>query len=155
MLRLFSVLCLLTAVSTSAFAQRDGNPTNNNLIGRDPLAHYLASIEEWHAGRVARLQRPEGWLALIGRHPLEHGSWSVGAAADNAIRLAAGPARLGTVTYTDDGKVNFALADGVAGTIDGTTARTAELVYASEKPTYVRAGTINFYVMERGGKLFL
>ncbi|MES1168211.1 MAG: DUF1684 domain-containing protein, partial [Oleiharenicola lentus] len=69
-------------------------------------------------------------------------------------RLAAGPARLGTVTYAD-GKVSFTLADGVDAAIDGTTARSAELDYKSDKPTYVRAGTVNFYVMDRSGKLFL
>jgi uncharacterized protein (DUF1684 family) len=125
------------------------------LIGRTPLEQYLATIEQWHAGRVQRLTGPAGWLTLIGRHPLERGTWSVGAGADNAIRLAAGPAHLGTVTYAGDGKVSFALADGVDATIDGTTARAAELVVQGEKPTYVRAGTVNFYVMDRSGKLFL
>jgi len=125
------------------------------LVGRTPQEQYLASIEQWHAGRVQRLQKPTGWLALIGRHALEHGTWSVGADAANAIRLAAGPAHLGTITYADDGKVTFAVAEGVDATIDGTTARTAQLVVDDEKPTYVRAGTVNFYVMDRSGKLFL
>lgn len=153
MLRLSSLFCLLLSAA-SAFAQRDGNPAAS-LIGSTPRDYYLASIEQWHAGRVSRLQRPEGWLALIGRHPLELGTWSVGSAADNAIRLAAGPAHLGTVTHAGDGKVTFALADGIDAAIDGTTERTAELIYTGEKPTYVRAGTVNFYVMERSGKLFL
>ena len=116
---------------------------------------YTSGIEAWRAGRLQRLQRPDGWLALIGRHPLEHGTWSVGSAEGSVIRLAGGPARLGTVTYADDGKVSFTLADGVDGAIDGTTARSAELVYAGTKPTYVRAGTVNFYIMDRSGKLFL
>jgi len=125
------------------------------LIGREPLEHYIASIETWRAGRVQRLTGPAGWLTLIGRHPLEHGTWSVGSAAGNAIRLAAGPGKLGTVTYAPDGKVSIALADGADATIDGTTARSAELVVDGEKPTYVRAGTVNFYVMNRSGNLFL
>ncbi len=116
---------------------------------------YASSIETWRAGRLSRLTKPDGWLALIGRHPLEHGTWSVGSGADNTIRLAAGPARLGTVTYAADGKVSFALAEGAVATIDRTTARSAELDYQSDKPTYVRAGTVNFYVMDRSGKLFL
>lgn len=116
---------------------------------------YTASIEAWRAGRISRLQKPDGWLALIGRHPLEHGTWTVGSGDGSVIRLAAGPAQLGTVTYAADGKVTFTLADGVDGAIDGTTARSAELVYAGDKPTYVRAGTVNFYVMDRSGKLFL
>ena len=116
---------------------------------------YVASIEAWRAGRIQRLTKPDGWLTLIGRHPLEPGTWTVGSATDNAIRLAAGPASLGTITYAADGKVSFALAAGADATIDGTTARSAELDYKGEKPTYVRAGTVNFYVMDRSGKLFL
>jgi len=116
---------------------------------------YTASIEAWRAGRVQRLTSPTGWLALIGRHPLEHGTWSVGSGADNAIRLAAGPSTLGTVTYAANGKVTFTLAAGVDATIDGTTARSAELAYQGDKPTYVRAGTVNFYILESGGKLFV
>ncbi|MES1168637.1 MAG: DUF1684 domain-containing protein, partial [Oleiharenicola lentus] len=98
------------------------------LVARLTADDYTASIEQWHAGRVQRLNGPAGWLTLIGRHPLEHGTWSVGSAAGNVIRLAAGPEKLGTVSYTTDGKVSFALADGVDAAIDGTTARTAELV---------------------------
>lgn len=116
---------------------------------------YVSTIEAWRAGRVQRLQKPDSWLALIGRHPLAPGTSTVGSAEGNVIRLAAGPAKLGTVTYTADGQVNFALADGVDGAIDGTTARRAELVYTGDKPTYVRSGTVNFYVMDRSGKLFL
>jgi len=163
-LRSSALLSVAGCLATAAFAQQPAAPltspsvstaTGTNLVGRDPVEHYIFTIKQWHAGRVQRLQKPDGWLALIGRHPLEPGTWSVGAAADNAIRLAAGPARLGTVTYAADGKVTFVLADSVDATIDGTAARTAELVYAGDNPTYVRAGTVNFYVMDRSGKLFL
>lgn len=121
----------------------------------DPAA-YRQEIDAWHAQRVERLTRADSWLALIGRHPLEVGVWTVGSSAGNAIRLAAGPANLGTITRTGDNSVTFALADGVAGTIDGTTERSAPLAYGRDaKPTYVRAGTINFYILESRGRLFL
>ncbi len=160
-LRLSSVICLLSSVSAlaqpapSVAPQQPSSAVGKTLIGGSPREFYIASIEQWHAKRVERLQKPDGWLALIGRHPLEHGTWTVGADAGNAIRLAAGPARLGTVTYADDGKVTFALAEGIDAAIDGTKERSAELSYKDENPTYVRAGTVNFYVMDRSGKLFL
>jgi uncharacterized protein len=116
---------------------------------------YVQSVEAWRAGRIQRLQRPEGWLALIGRHPLGEGTWSVGSAEGNTLRLAAGPGRLGTITHAPGGKVTMTLADGVDASIDGTAERTAELDYRSDPPTYVRAGTVNFCVMDRSGKLFL
>jgi len=141
-----------------------------------PADDYVASIEAWRAGRIQRLTKPDGWLTLIGRHPLEQGTWTVGAGADNAIRLAAGPASLGSITYAADGKVTFTLTEGVTATIDGAlsvaphqepggdgatlsspgfTASSMELDYKSDKPTYVRTGSVNFYVMDRSGKLFL
>ncbi len=116
---------------------------------------YAQSIETWRQERVARLTATDSWLALIGRHPLAHGAFTLGSADGNDIKLAAGPARLGTVTYADTGKVTLALADGVDAKIDGTDARTAELVYKGDKPTYVHFGTANFYVMIRGDQLFL
>jgi uncharacterized protein len=165
MLRLSSVLCLsFSVIAVPAIAQQPApsiapqqpSPAmGKTLLGKSPAEYYIASIEQWHARRIERLQKADGWLALIGRHPLEPGTWTVGADAGNAIRLAAGPARLGTVTYAADGKVSFALAEGVDAAIDGTKERTAELSLKEENPTYVRAGTVNFYVMDRSGKLFL
>ena len=120
-----------------------------------PADDYTAFIESWRAGRLQRLTKPDGWLALIGRHPLEPGTWTVGSGSANIIRLAAGPASLGTITYAADGRVTFALTEGVVATIDGTTTRSAELDYKGDSPTYVRTGTVSFYVMDRSGKLFL
>jgi uncharacterized protein (DUF1684 family) len=157
-------LCAGGFSTLSALAQQPAPPVTppppssavgSTLLGRSPLEQYVEGIEQWHAGRVQRLTGPAGWLALIGRHPLLPGTWSIGAAADNAIRLAAGPAKFGTITSTADGKVTFALAEGVDGTIDGTTARHANLVPGGDNPTYVRSGTVNFYVLESGGKRFV
>lgn len=116
---------------------------------------YTDSIEAWRRTRLSRLKHPTGWLTLIGRHPIEPGTWSVGSAEGNVIRLAAGPDQLGTITYAPDGKVTFAIHENASGVIDGTNARTAELDYRSDHPTYVRTGKLNMYVMERSGKLFL
>lgn len=119
-------------------------------------AAYVQSIEKWRATRLERLTRADGWLALIGRHPLEVGIWSVGSAPGNTIRLAAGPEHLGTITRTGDNTVTFALAEGVDAAIDGTTERTAPLAFGDvEKPTYVRAGTVNFYILQQGDRLFV
>lgn len=125
------------------------------LAAAEPDA-YLQSVEAWRTRRLDGLTKPDGWLALIGRHPLKVGVWSVGSGPTNAIRLAAGPDHLGTVTRTGDNTVTFALADGVDAAIDGTTERTARLAYGGDaRPTYVRAGTVNFYILESAGNLFL
>lgn len=116
---------------------------------------YLESIAAWRERRTANLTAPEGWLALIGRHPLPAGQHTIGAAEGNAIRLAAGPDHLGTLTHGPDGRVTMVLADGVDARIDGSTARTAELVHTGGTPNYVRFGTVNFYILKSAGNLFV
>jgi len=115
---------------------------------------YAKSVESARAERVARLTTSNGWLALIGRHLLAPGANSVGTAADNSVRLAAGPAYLATVTL-ENGRVTYAPAPGAIVQIDGQPATTRELIYKDEKPSTVTFGTANFYVMERGGSLYL
>ncbi len=62
---------------------------------------HRASVDAWHAKRIERLRAPDGWLSLVGLHWVEPGSHTIGSAADNAIVLATGPARLGMVTLAD------------------------------------------------------
>jgi hypothetical protein len=115
---------------------------------------YAQSIDTARAERVARLTTPNGWLTLIGRHLLSPGVNTVGTAADNSIKLAAGPAYLATVTL-ENGKVTYTPAPGALAQIDGLPAAAGELVYKGAKPSTVTFGTVNFYVMERGDSLYL
>jgi uncharacterized protein (DUF1684 family) len=128
-----------------------GRPTPVPPVSDD----YAKSIEAWRTARVARLTTPDGWLTLIGRHLLSPGENTVGTAADNSIRLAAGPPYLGTVTLQDR-KVILTPAPSALLAVDGEPVRAAtELVYRGDKPTLVTFGPVNFYVMERGDSLFL
>ena len=116
---------------------------------------YTQSIETGRAERTARLTKADGWLTLIGRHLLKPGENSVGTAADNSIKLAAGPPYLARVTL-NTGKVTFTPAPGAIVEVDGQPAAPAtELVYHGEHPTHVTFGPVNFYVMERGDSLYL
>lgn len=114
---------------------------------------YTKEVEAWRADRLARLTAPDSWLSLIGLHFLSPGANTVGRAADNGIVLAQGPARFGTVTLADDGKVTVALAPAADARVDGRTVLAAELRSgAGSRATIVSAGTVSFYVVERGGK---
>lgn len=137
--RLLASTLLLLSIATSLLAADD----------------YVKSIEKWRAEHVAELTAPDSWLSLIGRHELTRGRHTLGSAADNDIRLAAGPDRLGVITYAEDGRVTLDLAAGAAAQIDGTEARSATLAYEGDKPTYVRFGTANFYILSRDGKLYV
>jgi uncharacterized protein (DUF1684 family) len=63
-----------------------------------PAADHEATIRAWRETRVTNLRRPDGWLSLVGLHWLTDGEQSVGSAEGNAVRLASGPAKLGTIT---------------------------------------------------------
>lgn len=120
------------------------------------LDAYVKSIEDWRAARVARLQAPDGWLALIGRHQLAPGVNSVGTAGDNSIKLAAGPPYLASVTLGADGRVKMLPAPASRLEVDGVPVQDeSELLYRGDRPTRVTFGTANFYVMQRGENLYL
>jgi len=114
-----------------------------------------AEYDAWRSGRLERLQRPEGWLSLVGLHWLEAGDHSIGRAKDNDIVLAVGPERLGRIALAGD-VVTLTLAEGVDATIGAGTARTAELAAdATGAPTVVRFGTANFTVIARNDRYAL
>ena len=117
-------------------------------------AGYVQALTAWRAERVAALTTPDGWLTLIGRHQLAPGVNTVGSADDNSIKLAAGPPYLAQITL-QDGRVTLTPAPGAIFEIDGHPAGPAELVYRGDKPTMVTFGPVNFYVMERGDRLYL
>ncbi|HUH31469.1 MAG TPA: DUF1684 domain-containing protein, partial [Rhodanobacter sp.] len=117
---------------------------------------YTQAVEQWRHDRVAALTAPDGWLSLVGLAWLQPGANTVGSAADNAIRLAGGPAHLGVLAVAADGTVRMTVrADGEA-LIDGTARRDAVLVddvqAGAGKPTLVSVGTTNFYVIDREGR---
>jgi uncharacterized protein (DUF1684 family) len=115
-------------------------------------AGYASQIEAWRAARVERLQAPGGWTSLVGLHWLKEGTHSVGNGKDNDIVLAVGPKTLGKLTIKR-GKVRIELDPASGATIDGKSARVAELQDDSKgKPTTVAFGTAIIYVIERDGE---
>lgn len=120
-----------------------------------PADTHRAEVEAWQAQRLERLQRPDGWLSLVGLHWVDAGTHAIGSAPGNDIVLATGPARLGTLE--SDGKtVRLALADGVDARIGEGAERSATLASdATGKPTMVTLGSANFHVIERSGRLAL
>ena len=117
---------------------------------------YKQGIEQWHAGRVARLTAPDGWLSLVGLEWLKPGVNRIGSAADNDIVLKAWPAHLGVVTLADDGTMQITLTGHIGALIDGKPAQQASLIddaHAGDAtPTTVSVGTTSFYVIDRDGR---
>lgn len=118
-----------------------------------PSTDYIKQIEQWRTQRLARLTAPDGWLSLIGLHWLKPGANTVGSAGDNDVVLNIGPAHLGTITWSADGKPRIALAEGSGALIDGKPLASAELLDDShDAPTRVAFGTASFYLIDREGR---
>jgi len=115
---------------------------------------YVREIELERAARVEQLTKPDGWLTLVGLHFLRAGENSVGAAANNTIVLAKGPAHLGTVTLSADGKAAITVNPAADVLVDGRQVLSAPLDEGGEgrNVTHVTSGTISFFVIDRGGR---
>lgn len=119
----------------------------------EPDSAYVAQIEKSRAARVERLLRDDGWLTLVGLHFLTSGSNSVGSAPGNALVLKNVPAHLGTIVLNERGVVTITLNPAEDVRVDGEQVLTATLREAGVLPaTRVTAGTVSFFVIDRGGK---
>lgn len=119
----------------------------------DSDSTYVQEIERWHATRIARLTAPTGWLSLVGLEWLQPGANRLGSAADNDIVLAKAPARLGTITWADDGTLSISLDKASGATIDGAMETNAVLLDDSHAiPSTVAFGSVNFIAVDRDGR---
>ncbi|MEO7071861.1 MAG: DUF1684 domain-containing protein [Rhodanobacter sp.] len=117
---------------------------------------YAQSLDRWRQERLQKLTAPDGWLSLVGLAWLARGANTIGSAADNAIVVAGAPARLGVITFDDDGTVRIALAPGSDARVDGKEVLHATLVddvqAGAGTPTQVSFGTTSLYVIDREGR---
>lgn len=142
---------LLSAEGAVLCAQPGPAQQKKNAPAHTP---FEAETLKWRSERLAQLTKVDGWLSLIGLHFLKEGANTVGSAKDNDVVLARGPARLGVATVGPDGKVTLK-PDAAAGVkIGGESVAEGELKpgAGAVKPTLVTAGTVTFFVIERGGK---
>jgi len=116
---------------------------------------HADEIEGWRARRRARLQSPEGWLALVGLGWLEEGENSMGSDPASRVVLPTGkaPARLGSIAVRGE-RVRFVAAPGVAVTHAGRPVTTLDLVDdQAGDPTVLCVGSLSFHLISRGGGL--
>jgi uncharacterized protein (DUF1684 family) len=109
--------------------------------GPSPEA-FEAEWRVWHAERLARLQRPQGWLALSGLHWLKEG--------ENRI-----PGLPGSFTVAG-GAVTLTAGAGDGWTLAGApVTRRALRSDRAEEPDRIQVGSRAAQVIDRGGKLAL
>jgi len=119
---------------------------------------YREGIDDWHAARIERLRAEDGWLTLVGLHPLREGANVVGTSVDADVRLRGeAPARVGVIV-TGAGGLSFAPEPGAPVRRAGGGAVTAPIPVRTDlqdDTTVLAVGTLRFHVIDRGGRLFL
>jgi uncharacterized protein len=115
-------------------------------------------LNAWRAKRSASLQKPEGWLSLIGLGWLQQGDNSFGSEADNRIQInGKAPAHLGVIRLEKDSLRLLPPAGGFPNglTVDAQPAREQALSADEDKPSKLTVGTITMIIIDRDGQFAL
>jgi uncharacterized protein (DUF1684 family) len=121
------------------------------------IAQEQHDVEQWRAARVGRLTGPTGWLTLVGLYWFNEGGNTFGRSEKNTLVLdhKAMPDTLGTFTLAK-GKVVFSATPGSVVTAAGKPIKSIAMAPdTSDEPTVLDAGSIQFHVIERAGKIGL
>ena len=115
----------------------------------------------WRTQHAKDLQKPDGWLSLVGLEWLEPGETSIGSAQDNKIHLpSTAPAHIGILKLENNAVTLLPAKEGFPSglQIDGAPAKQLSLRADQDKDNFnshVTIGTINFYVIKRADKFAL
>jgi uncharacterized protein len=156
--KLLLSVALASALGVVAGCGKGDEPASTAAADAERTA-YEKSIEDWRAGRLERLQRPAGWLSLVGMHWIEVGATRVGQNEKFGTRLAVGPDDLGTLILDKDGKLEFQPNPDAGVLVDGQPA-TGPFPLVSDAdgtPTEVgfNKGDASFIVIKRGDRYAL
>lgn len=117
--------------------------------------------QAWRAQHAADLQKPDGWLSLIGLEWLSAPETSIGSAADNKVRLPeSAPAHLAVVKL-ENATVSLLAPPGgfPAGlNVDGSAAKEQVLRADPDHDklnSHLTFGTLNLYAIRRGDRFAL
>jgi uncharacterized protein len=114
-----------------------------------------SDYQRWKQTRTANLTAEKGWLTLVGLHWIDVGKHTIGAGANQTIRLAGGPQTLGTLERTDAGALILQTTQAVQ--LDGKT-QTGKIVLTTDRgapPSEISIGSLSFFVIDRSGRLGL
>lgn len=115
----------------------------------------------WRTQHAEELQKPDGWLSLIGLEWLEPGETSIGSAQDNKIHLpGSAPAHVAVMKLENNVVTLVPPSEGFASglQVDGSPAKQQALRADQDKDkfnSHVTVGTFNFYVIKRADKFAL
>ena len=147
LLRVVSLLCVVSALLATTSRSQDGA--------------WQRDLADWRTQHAVELQKPDGWLALVGLEWLKPGDNSFGSAADNKIHLPVGaPLHVGILHLES---TNVSLRRPSSGfpegfLIDGKPPAPQALHIDSDNDKNdprLTIGTLTMYVISRGERFAL
>ena len=120
-------------------------------------AAYATDTKAWRVKRFDAIAGPDGWSTLAGLFWLDSARYTVGSSDRSTIKLPSDntPASLGTLTI-DGTTVHFSTAGGAKVLHDSAAIDTITIATdKSGKATVLRAGSVTYRVIERGGRMAL
>jgi uncharacterized protein (DUF1684 family) len=131
------------------------------ISGRSRDESWQRELSDWRLKHDSELQKPDGWLALVGLEWLRPGDNSFGSAPDNRVHLPSpAPPHVG-VLHLDGPTVTIGPAPSVSGgfpggfLIDGQPAAAQTLHTDPDNDKNnprLAIGSLTMYVIQRGGR---
>jgi uncharacterized protein (DUF1684 family) len=124
-------------------------------------AAWQKSVEEFHEKHSANLQKPDGWLSLVGLEWLQPGDTSVGSAQDNKVKLsAAHPAHLAVFHLENNVVTLLPPKDGFPAGLAVGGKPAAQQVLRTDPDSdknnpHLIVGTLNLYAIRREDRFAL
>ena len=157
-----TVLAMALAMLALGACSKGSEAPDETAAEKAKKAAYRKEIMDWREQRLQSLQKPDGWLSLVGMHWLELGNTRVGSAADNGTRLDVGPPHLGIVRLESNGALSFDADPESGATVDGQPDAgpmplLSDVDAGEHGPTVVgfNKGDASFIVIKRGGRYAL
>jgi uncharacterized protein (DUF1684 family) len=121
-----------------------------------PPSDWQKNLLAWHAERAKNLQKPDGWLSLVGLHWLKPGDNTVGSAPGNSIviKSRSAPGELGIIRLGQDSIELSQPKDGYPKPlqVDGKTPQSPQKLSSDNqgKPSRITISTLVITVIHRG-----
>ncbi len=115
---------------------------------------YISTIDEWHKGRIDRLEAKDSWLSLAGLYWLKNGENSFGSGKENDIVFPAdkSPALIGWF-YLESEQVKVKIKPGIKVFSDSIQIDEKKLESdETGKPTVLTYQTLTWFIIKRGEK---
>lgn len=154
----FCLLAIHAVVSDSNAGEVQDQIEVLNDRAANTLKHEK-EILDWREKRLESVKGPKSYLSLVGLFELTDGTHTFGFAPDDDFRLTdAAPRDEGTLGtfHRDGGQVEFIVAPGVTVNANKRIAKSVVMENdTAETPTVIEYASLEWFVIDRSGRLFV